>query len=190
MWLERNAALLLGLYAFLNQKHIVPKYQAMSSLIGLENFCGKKARKGLIKIEYATLADIDTGRWSDIRSVANMHTTDIHFHSGQWHWAYVLPIRKIWRENQKDTKQGTTYDQLIQGIIPDFNPAGSAELDKMAKHQFILRIKDGSGQYWILGSPEYPFRFQSSGTLDSGERVDINFYSTTIRKAAGFQPLL
>lgn len=161
-------------------------------LQGLDKYCSELNLSGLLTIEYAPLRHLDLSAWSPIRTINNNHQFSVIFETGTWLKAKVLPNKKLWSENQRVDKQGTSYDQQVRAILPGLKPAGNGELERMSQHRFILRVKDKSGQFWILGSPQYPFFFRTTGT--TGENGGLNHHtliwtSSNPRKAAGYVPV-
>lgn len=164
----------------------------MNQLQGISNFCGLPNPSGLIKIEYAPIRWIDPSSFEPILSNAYNWQYNILFTQGGWLKAYVLADKKVWKETQRNTKQGPNYEQQVRAVVPNLRVEVAGELNRMAHERFLLKIEDVAGRLWILGSLETPFDFLNEGTSgESGglKHHRIRFVSQTIHKAAGFQPI-
>jgi len=98
----------------------------------------------------------------------------------------LLPQDRSWEERERRNPQGKYYEQLVQGTIRNMRPSVSGQLDEMAEYAFLLRLKDRNGRLWLIGEPDYPLRFTSSGgARDEGglNSYQIEFSGQTPNKA-------
>ena len=107
--------------------------------------------------------------------------------------APVIVNGRNWSENQNITQQGKYYDKVVTGILPNMMPEVLLELERMANHNYLIRLQDIDGRYWILGTLEQPFEFFADGTTGQNGSLKhhaIRFEAKTLRKAHGFIPVL
>ena len=163
------------------------------NLQSLSNFCGKLNLGGLITLEYAPTRWINRGAYEQIISAGYNWQKTVLFNYGDWLTAPVLIKGKLWKESYKRNKQGGYYSQDVNGILPFMRPEVSGEFDKMERLTFLLKLKDGNGKDWLLGTLDSPFEFQVKNT--TGGEGDLNHYairfvSETAKKAFGYVPVI
>jgi len=158
-------------------------------------FCGAPNLGSLQKIEYVPTTYIYKASIEPIIDPATYNwQQQIRFLRGGWMELPVLHEKRRWEEKGNRTKQGPTYDQLINGVVPNLRPAASGIFDQMAHLRFILIITDKNGQKWLLGSLEHPFQFRVVGTtgdkLGAANNYAIRFFSKTPYKMTGYVPVI
>lgn len=164
------------------------------SLQSLNDYCAKKNSSGVLTFEYVPTAWIDPSAYERIVSSTNNWQFNIPFTQGGWLTAGVIaePRKKLWRENQRPTPQGPTYNQTVSGITPKVQPSITGEFAKMAHYRYLLRVTDKNDQVWILGTIDEPFEFSAASTTGNNggpNQYDIQFTSTTSKRAHGFVPI-
>lgn len=161
-------------------------------LNGLQSYCGINL-SGLLQIQYAPVSWIDLNTYRPIINTSNNFQYNILFNTGDWLSAPILSKSGKWVENQNRSIQGKYYDTVVSGIMPNMNAAALLEMQQMADYEFILKLEDISGRSWILGTPNNPFLFSSSGTSgDNGslKHHAIQFEAKLLKKTHGFNPVI
>lgn len=160
----------------------------MNELQDIQALCGTANVGGLSVVEYVETERVDSfnqalGSDGTVKSVVVLK-------SGDWFKMPVLFAEKSFSETQQDTDQGTTFDQRVEGDLPLHTPDIADQLDQMSRRRFLVRLSDRSGQRWVGGTLEQPFRFSASLTTgDSAASLKkhrISFITTAIRKAPGY----
>jgi hypothetical protein len=162
-------------------------------LIEVNKFCGSANQAGLTLIEYAPIDNVDPASFVPIISATYNWQQDISFFSGSWLKFPILAKDDSWQENQKEQKAGTFYEQLFSGLTPNMRPEVNGEFQKMAKHRFILRLKDQNQQTWLIGTLDNPLRFSAKATTGNRKgfnQYQIRFQGVTKQRAFGFSPVL
>lgn len=165
----------------------------MGKLKGLDKFCGQINIGGLAQIEYAPLDEIDLRLYEPIISQSYNFQTDIVFQSGTWLTVPVVNSKRLWSEELNRTRQGNSYEQQVRGVVPGLSDEAAGELEQMAEHAYLLRLRDRHDRLWLLGTPDSPFYFRSEGSTGGEGAVRghrIRFFSETPRKAYGFVPVI
>lgn len=144
---------------------------------------------GLSTLDYLPVAWVDTDAWERLIS-SGWEWTDypLTLTEGGWLSMSLLPQDRSWEERERRSPQGKYYEQLVQGTIRSMRPSVSGLLDEMAEYAFLLRLKDRNGRTWLIGTPDYPLRFTSSGgARDEGglNAYNIEFSGETPHKAYG-----
>jgi hypothetical protein len=160
----------------------------MNELQDIEALCGTANIGGLSVVEYVEVERVDSfeqrlGSDATQKQVVVLKT-------GDWLRMPILFSEKMLSESQSSTDQGEVFEQRVEGDLPMHTPAIADQLDQMARHRFLVRLTDRSGQKWIGGTMEQPFRCSSSlSTGDSAAALKkhrISFTTTAIRKAPGY----
>jgi len=166
----------------------------MNNLIGLSRFCSTQNILGFVLLEYIPLASIDQSAYEDLILNNSTFLTAVPLLADEaWLSVPLLPKARLWNENPQTNKQGTSYTQRVGGTIKYMEPAASAELERMAEHDFILRVKDKNGQLWLLGSFDFPFKLIAPGTTGSssvGNGYKLDFQAVTPTRAKAYGPLV
>lgn len=159
-------------------------------LIGLSSFCGELNLSGLVTIEYVPITWVNVPAYHTANIYPLNHLSNVPLLSGKvWLKAPSLQGKRIWNEEQEDTEQGIFYAQSVNLIIPGMKPEGAKEIENMGYHRFLIRLKDVSGVYWVMGNLETPFRLSASGTTGEGggrKQHTLSLVCQTKRKAIGF----
>jgi len=149
----------------------------MSVLKGLSSYCGTLNGLNVISIEYLPVQDVADSYRRLVRQSVYQQLDQIPLASGAWLKAYAVREQQRWDERGQRTAHGVYYRQSVTAILPNLRPAVSAEMNYMASMEFLLRIKDQSGQYWILGTLETPYTFISQGT--TGQNGSLKHHRVT-----------
>lgn len=160
----------------------------------ISDFCGQLNRPGLLRLEYISTAWINLNTYERLISSSWNWQYDIPLTTGQWLDFPILPREDLWNEVQSNSKQGPVYEQTISAITPRLRAEVTGAFQKMANHDFLLRLTDKQGQKWLIGQLNAPFRFRCNGTTGSGgsglNHYAIRFFCQTSQRATGFNPVL
>lgn len=138
-------------------------------LTSLSAHCGPNAGS-LRTIEYAPIEWIDAAAFEKIINDNHVWIPSVPFTEGNdWLTAYVLPRKRIFTEQQRDTTNGSIWTKSVEGVMPHHTPAVAGMLEAMTRHRYLVRITDRNGYTFIIGDLEYPLIFSSSST--TGEDV-------------------
>lgn len=160
------------------------------ALMSIANFCGPNI-PGLYSIEYVETTRVDADVYR--RGVQDHQwVTGIPFTSGTWLKApvYYRPDQ-LWTQTPRETPQGRSYVNTVQGDTPLLRVEADAVLEEMANHAFILRLRDRNDNYWLLGTLETPFYFTSSSSTGSSNQrggYQIQWQSELPQRAFGITP--
>lgn len=163
------------------------------ALTTIEKFCGQANQAGLTLVEYAPIDIIDPASFNPLISSSYNWQQDISFSSGGWLKMPFLSKEDIWQENQKEQNTRPYYEQLLSGLTPNMRPEVNGEFQKMAKHRYIIRMKDQNGQTWLIGTLKNPLSFSakaSTGNRKGFNQYQISFQGLTKQRAFGFSPVL
>jgi len=72
------------------------------------------------------------------------------------------------KERQRSGPQRPLYNQTLIGDVAKDIPVNSNQFNIMPDYRFIIVYTYPDGQQKLLGSPEYPFKFEAN--LDSGRK--------------------
>jgi len=163
-------------------------------LKGIDSFCGKVNLGGLLIIEYIPTTFANPTFFEKIISGGYNWQNDIVLVDGaDWLKAPVLPDPRLFRERQRETKQGRYYDQTVEAIVPRHTPELAGEMNVMKQYRYILRLTNRNGSKFLVGTLEHPCIFESD--LDTGSKTPdlkhhkIRWTSKNPEKAYGFNPI-
>jgi hypothetical protein len=159
-------------------------------LQGISELCGGQNVGGYRKVEYAPFPWIDFDNYEELISSNYRHINDVPFLDGNtWLSCYLLPQPRIFEEIEKNTSQGSYYQQSVQGTIAGQSPALSLELVSMKRYPYLLRLENREGEKFLLGTKEHPFRMTASFTTGPAHTAlkshRIIWESKTPHKAPG-----
>lgn len=154
----------------------------------ITDYCGVNI-PGLYTIEYASVTTIDADVYRQ-RLVGHAWVSGIPFETGTWLSAPVfLRSDQLWTQTARESEQGRSYVNRVSGTTPRLRVEADEQLEEMANHPFILRLKDRNGNYWLLGTLETPFYFRASSTTGSNAQrgqYDLVWESELPQRAFGF----
>ncbi len=161
-------------------------------LNGLSHYCPTSNRGGFHTLEYAPIHWISSNAFEPLATAQGNWLYNILFTTGTWLKAPLLPKKRAWDEQSRSNAQGPWYAQQLEANTPKLRPTVTAELERMEKMRFLLKIEDKNGQPWILGSLEAPFEFKADAS--TGNSGDLNYYAlrfscSTPHRARGFNPI-
>lgn len=164
-------------------------------LQSIADFCGSENQGGILAVRYISTAWINQNLYEPMVGPVYGQTFEVALQpTYDWLTMPLLPKGRGWKEKGIFSKQGDHYQQTVEGTIPRRTEALVAELRKMQRHRFILRIEDRNGQDWILGTFATPFRILvdfSTGDNPSGSNgIKIRFYCDTLQPAPAYDPPL
>lgn len=162
------------------------------SLQSITEYCSQLNPPGLITIEYVPIGWVDSVNYERIVDSARNWQYDISLLGGAtWLKAPVIRQGRLWDERPQTNEQGTAYEQIVSGITPKLRPAVTDQFEQMERMFFLLRIKDKSGQYWLIGTFDHPLAFSASATSGSGtsrNEYALTWSNPSARRAYGFVP--
>jgi hypothetical protein len=104
-----------------------------------------------------------------------------------WQIASVVRYSLSYRERQRENKQGTSYQQRMEGVIAKSSPVISTILRQFENRRFVLLLKDFNGYYRLVGTKENPLRFSYETDPGSSPRdrnqVSFEFEGEQMRPA-------
>ena len=148
-------------------------------LQGLEQYCGVPSFSKTVEyIETTRVLSFEHLVTKDNRQIGNISI------DGDYHTMRFLPGKKLYKIAMKESSPGEYAQEKISGIITGYDVIVAGELKRMNNYRFINRYTDASGQKWILGTPDNPFRFRH--TFDSNAAIiTAEFYRETNYPAHG-----
>lgn len=162
------------------------------ALQSISEYCSQLNPPGLITIEYLPTAWIDSANYERIVNSSRNWQYDIPLVvGGEWLTAPVIRDGRIWDEQPRTDAQGTAYEQIVSGITPKLRPEVTDQFEQMDGYTYVIRLKDKTGQYWLIGTLANPLAFVASATSGSGSRrneYSLRFSNLTSRRAFGFVP--
>jgi len=158
------------------------------ALESISNFCGANI-PGVLYIEYLPTLWVDADVYAP-RVLDHVVQGELPLREGQWLRMPVLPggVESVWQQTQRDTPQGRSYDNQVQGTTPQLRHTVDAQFQQMPNYAYILRLTDRNGKLWLLGTLETPFYFSVSSTTGGGggrNQYSIQFSSEQPKRVFG-----
>lgn len=160
---------------------------------GIASFCGQNVG-GYRTIEYLPLAWVDRNSFDVYLNDSYEQIANVNIVTGDWLKAAVVADRRLFSETMQQGPHGVSFKGVVEGYVNYHSPALIQELNEMRGHEFLLRMTDGDGQQWLLGTLDHPFRFTFN--VIGGERVTdfkhvlIRFESEYPQPIFGYNPQL
>lgn len=164
----------------------------MSDLLeSLNSGCGEQNIAGISSIQYVPVEWILT--FPEFINTNNTITEQVALIVGK-SWLSMFPVIETidFRERQRDSSQAAFFTQSLKMDIAKDTNVKDYQFDIMRRHRFILIYTNRNGEQKLLGTPEYPFKFNS--TLQSGRKPGdfsghkIEFESQNPNKAPFYNP--
>ena len=129
--------------------------------------CGGLNIAGIIKIEYFPIDWIAV--FPEFIADNNTITTPLSLIAGKSPLTMgAVPESIDYKERQRNTKQGPFNRQDFKLEVVTDNGFNNHQFNIMKRYRFVIVYTYYNGTRKLLGSPEYPFKFESS--LESGKK--------------------
>lgn len=116
---------------------------------------GSENMGGALFFYFLDVLHLNSINYSKIGSVLSISITG----SNLLFSGYSSPGTLSFDADPEPGQHGTTYNIVAKGFYPNPSEELQAQLLKMTKQQFIVLIKDASGQAHLLGTKVQPLRF-------------------------------
>ena len=84
------------------------------------------------------------------------------------------------KQNQNNSRNGTTYKPTLDGELPKITPELEEKLTEMSGREFLVVYHDLNNYRWLVGNMESPLLF--SADLETGNRPSSrNYYPFTFQ---------
>lgn len=161
----------------------------MPELTSIETFCGVPNPSGAVTIEYIPTTWVNDEVYEEIITANHELDGGVPLATFDWLRLPLIPSGEPWRETPQRSVQGPSYVQQVQGVTPRLRHAVTGEFEAMAEYCFLVRLKDRSGQMWLIGTPESPLSFSASAEVGADQgglnHYRIEFTGQTPRRAYG-----
>lgn len=96
-----------------------------------------------------------------------------------WYEFYFSPQSGQYKLGLKSDNQGSYYEVSITGSSPRLSPDLDLALHDLKDGAFVCKVLDANGLYRIVGSINFPLRFEYDGSSGSAPRdkngIDFSF---------------
>lgn len=104
-----------------------------------------------------------------------------------WYEFYFSPQSGQYKHELKSSNQGSYYEMSITGSSPRLSPDLDVSLIKMKDGAFVCKIFDANGFYRIVGSIDFPLKFDFDAFTGSSPQ-DKNGISYSFKGQSRYPP--
>lgn len=154
-------------------------------LQALSDYCPTGMMPGIVTVQYVPTLWVNREIFRNIRTSANIHTQTVQLLQGNWLSLRLLPNNRLFTETSRLENGLPSYVQKVTGVTPSMRPGSTGVMAETTHYQFLIRLKDRKGNWWLLGTPDNPFTFSYEADTNT-EGYRISFDAVTERSAAGY----